>query len=129
MTINWDKLATEIRSQFEKEGLPMLVVVPSYTGDFDITTGKAGVTPNNYPTYGFITNFDLESSPEISPEEVKIIIHAGDPDNMIPNLSDKEGVKIIADGKKYSIKVPLPVRPAGTTLLYKIRAIEIKDEE
>jgi hypothetical protein len=130
MAVNWNAIATKIRTALKKDFPNNIIVTVTIAGEYDIATGKTpagSVTP--YPTNGAVKSYEVKDFVNIAPEEIEIVFHPGTPANPIPDLTDKQHITITAAGKIYKVKNIRAVRPAGVTLLYKAIAVESKDVE
>ena len=125
--IDYTAEAKAIKLAFEQDGAPAKILVGT-RDDYDIITGKTTTTYKSYSTHAFCQNFSVADEPIVSPETVEISFHAGDFNNPLPDLMDTDIIKIEFDNKIYKALVVKVVRPAGVTLLYRVRAVEDKDE-
>jgi hypothetical protein len=126
MATNWIAVAGKARKAFKKEfpeGLTVRIII---SGTYNISTGKTSTTESEYPTHGPIKTFEISEFATVSPEEVEILFHSGDPVDSIPDLTDQKNIEIDAYGKTYKVKSIRAVRPAGITIMYKAIAVESK---
>jgi len=124
--INYTAEAKTVRLAFQKDGLAATVIIGE-KGEYDITTGTNPVTYSSYSTHAFCKNFTVEDEPVVSPETVELSFHAGTVEQPLPDLMDLDDIKIEFDNKIYKALVVKVIRPAGITLLYKVRAVEDKE--
>jgi len=121
MAVNWNTIATKIRTALKKDFPDNIIVTVTTTGEYSIAAP--------YPTNGAVKSYEVKDFVNIAPEEIEIVFHPGTPANPIPDLTDKQHITITAAGKIYKVKNIRAVRPAGVTLLYKAIAVESKDVE
>ena len=125
--IDYAAEAKTIRLAFVQDGLPATVMVGT-PGAYNIATGTTVIGYTEYSTHAFSKNFSVKDEPVVSPETIELSFHAGTEANPLPDLMDVDDIKIKFDDKLYKVLVVKVIRPAGITLLYKVRVIEDQEE-
>lgn len=131
MAVNWEEYAEQAALALQEDGGPALVYYSDLDPEasYNITTGKDYVTETVKETHAILTNFEADAAGEINPEDILIIFHPGFSPELMPDLLDKEDVKIGVGSKIYKVINLKAIRPNGTiTLLYKAQASEFGDE-
>lgn len=125
---DWNKFADLARKSLKEDGAAAVVKInesPSSGEKYDIITGKTNFNSPSYNTNGIITNYELDAHPDISPEDVKILIHTGEKSNPLPDLMNKKNISIEIINKTYKVKRVKAINPAGTVILYELQASEL----
>ncbi len=123
MAIDWNKYGKKAFSALHENGISAVVSYEE-TGEYNINTGTSNTTVTEFETDVIIKNYETNIGSIINPEDVEIIFHSGELPDIMPDLLDKNNIKIICAKKAYSVINLKAVRPAGVTMLYKARAVE-----
>ena len=126
MAIDYAAEAKLIVKAFEEDGLHATVII-GLPGVYDVVSGMPSITYQSYDTYAFSKNYSVEEEQIVGPEKIELSFHAGRESSPLPDLMDYDDIKINFDNKTYKALVTKAVRPAGITMLYKVRAIEYQE--
>jgi hypothetical protein len=119
MAVNWTATARKARKAFKKDFPQGMTVTVNEQGSYDIATGKTPVVSTDYPTHGVVKAFEVADMAVVSPGEVEILFHSGEPPDSIPDLTKKNNIEITAYGTVYKVRTVRAVRPEAVTIMYK----------